>query len=140
MTLSTLPRSPVSGCDVAIVGAGAAGIAAAIAARRASDLDVVLFEGAKELFAYYVRNGPAYHVLAFSAPNVDELTGEFGMEIRIGYEHGPDGVRPLTGGSVTGNLFEALADIRLSSETRTNTMYAGPVAIRFGSLQVAGQD
>ena len=37
----------MSRCDVAIVGAGAAGLAAAIAARRASDLDVVLFEGAK---------------------------------------------------------------------------------------------
>ena len=85
-------------------------------------------------------DGPTYHVLAFSAPNVDELTGDFGMEIRIGYERGPDGVRPLTGGSVTGNLFEALADVRLASETRVNTSYAGPVAIRFGSLQVAGQD
>ena len=85
-------------------------------------------------------DGSAYHVLAFSAPNVDELTGEFGMEIRIGYERGPDGVRPLTGGSVTGNLFEALADVRLSSETRVMSSYAGPVAIRFGSLQVAGQD
>ena len=48
------------------------------------------------------------------------------------------GVRPLTGGSVTGNLFEALADVRLSLETRVNASYAGPVAIRFGSLQVAG--
>ena len=85
-------------------------------------------------------DGPAYHVLAFSAPNVDELTGDFGMEIRIGYEHGPDGVQPLTGGSVTGNLFEALADVRLSSETRVNTSYAGPLAMRFGSLQVAGRD
>ena len=85
-------------------------------------------------------DGPAYHVLAFSAPNVDELTGDFGMEIRIGYERGPDGIRPLAGGSVTGNLFEALADVRLSSETRVNTSYAGPMAIRFGSLQVAGQD
>ena len=32
-------------------------------------------------------------MLAFSAPNVDALTGDFGMEIRIGYERGPDGVR-----------------------------------------------
>jgi PmbA protein len=85
-------------------------------------------------------DGPVYHVVAFSAPNVDELTGDFGMEIRVGYERDADGVRPLTGGSVTGNLFEALADVRLSSETRVNTSYAGPVAMRFGSLQVAGRD
>src|SRR6187402_2686321 len=37
----------MSRCDVAIVGAGAAGLAAAIATRRASDRDVVLFEGAR---------------------------------------------------------------------------------------------
>lgn len=85
-------------------------------------------------------DGPVYHVLAFSAPNVDDLTADFGMEIRIGYERGPNGVQPLTGGSVTGNLFEALADVRLSSETRVSTSYAGPIAMRFGNLQVAGQD
>ena len=83
---------------------------------------------------------PVYEVVAFSAPNVDTLTGDFGMEIRLGYEHGPHGVRPITGGSVTGNLFQALADVTLSSETRVFASYAGPVAMRFGSLQVAGSD
>ena len=81
-----------------------------------------------------------YEVVAFSAPNVDMLTGDFGMEIRLGYEHGPGGVRPITGGSVTGNLFQALADVTLSSETRVFASYAGPIAMRFGSLQVAGSD
>jgi PmbA protein len=79
-------------------------------------------------------------VLAFSAPNVDALTGDFGMEIRLGYEHESGSVRPITGGSITGNLFEALADVRLAAETRVHTSYAGPVAMRFGSLQVAGRD
>jgi hypothetical protein len=41
---------------------------------------------------------------------------------------------------VTGNLFAALADVRLSSETRQFSSYSGPLAMRFGSLQVAGQD
>ena len=39
-------------------------------------------------------DGPAYHVLSLLRPDVDELTGDFGMEIRIGYERGPDGVQP----------------------------------------------
>jgi hypothetical protein len=34
----------------------------------------------------------------------------------------------------------ALADVRLSSETRLFTSYAGPMAMRFASLQVAGSD
>jgi PmbA protein len=83
---------------------------------------------------------PLCHVLAFSAPNVDVLTGDFGMEIRLGYEHDSAGIHAVTGGSVTGNLFDALADVSLSSETRVHTAYDGPVAMRFGSLQVAGRD
>jgi predicted Zn-dependent protease len=83
---------------------------------------------------------PTCEVVAFSAPNVDVRTGDFGMEIRVGYEHGPGGRRPVTGGSVTGNLFDAVADVRLSSDTRIHAAYAGPAAMRFGRLQVAGRD
>jgi PmbA protein len=85
-------------------------------------------------------DGPICQVVAFSAPNVDALTGDFGMEIRLGYERGPGGVVPITGGSVTGNLFEALADVTLASETRVFASYAGPIAMRFGKLQIAGRD
>ena len=83
---------------------------------------------------------PVCHVLAFSAPNVDVLTGDFGMEIRIGYEHGPKGTRPLSGASVTGNLFDALGDVRLSSEARQFATTFGPAAMRFGALQITGRD
>jgi len=83
---------------------------------------------------------PIVHALAFSAPNVDALTGDFGMEIRVGYERGPGGTRPLTGGSVSGNLFDALAEVRLSSETRQIGTTQGPAAMRFESLQVTGRD
>lgn len=85
-------------------------------------------------------DGPVLEVLDFSSPNVEALSGDFGMEIRIGYEHGPDGRRPITGGSVTGNLFEAMAKARFSSETTEFAQFVGPAAIRFESLQVAGAD
>ena len=84
--------------------------------------------------------GPTCQVLAFSAPNVDVLTGDFGMEIRLGYEHDGGSTRPISGGSVTGNLFEALTDVTMASETNTLTTYSGPGAMRFANLQVAGQD
>jgi predicted Zn-dependent protease len=85
-------------------------------------------------------DGPVIHVVAFSSPNVEGLTGEFGMEIRAGYEIGPSGTVPIKGGSVTGNLFEALAAARYSSETGQDAGYAGPRAIRFEALQVTGAD
>jgi predicted Zn-dependent protease len=81
-----------------------------------------------------------YHVVAFSASNVDPLTGNFGMEIRLGYEVGPDGTRPIKGGSVSGNLFEAMAEARFSAETGVFASYAGPRAIRFEAMQVSGED
>ncbi len=62
------------------------------------------------------------------------------MEIRVGYEVGPAGTVPIKGGSVTGNLFEALAAARFSSETGEDSGYAGPRAIRFEGLQVTGAD
>jgi len=79
-------------------------------------------------------------VLDFSASNVEAVSGDFGMEIRVGYEYGRDGPRPISGGSVTGNLFEAMANARFSSETAEYARYAGPAAIRFESLQLAGED
>ncbi|MEO8251615.1 MAG: metallopeptidase TldD-related protein [Chloroflexota bacterium] len=83
---------------------------------------------------------PVLEVLDFSAPNVEALSGDFGMEIRVGYQAGPDGRRPISAGSVTGNLFEAMANARFSSETLQFAQYAGPAAIRFESLQIAGED
>jgi PmbA protein len=85
-------------------------------------------------------DGPVIHVVAFSSPNVEAVTGNFGMEIRVGYEIGPHGTVPLKGGSVTGNLFEALAAARYSAETGQDAAYAGPRAIRFEGLQVTGSD
>lgn len=79
-------------------------------------------------------------VLDFSAPNVEAISGDFGMEIRIGYETGKDGRRAISGGSVTGNLFEAMANARFSADSEGFAQFAGPSAIRFESLQVAGED
>ena len=45
---------------------------------------------------------------------------------------------PFKGGLLIGNWFDALADIRLSSETIAQDGYYGPSAIRVGNLQVAG--
>jgi predicted Zn-dependent protease len=85
-------------------------------------------------------DAPLLEVVAFAAPSVDVATGNFGMEIRLGYEHGRDGVRPVRGGSVSGNLFDAMADARFSAEVVDLGGYVGPQAVRFASLQVSGAD
>ena len=40
---------------------------------------------------------------------------------------------------MTGNLFEVMANARFSAESQAFAQYAGPAAIRFESLQVAGE-
>jgi PmbA protein len=85
-------------------------------------------------------DGPVYHVAALSAPEVDSVTGDFGSEIRLGYEVSGGTVRPIKGGSVGGNVFEAFADARFSREPLERGDYAGPRAVRFASLRVAGDD
>jgi PmbA protein len=87
-----------------------------------------------------LADGPVIEVLDFSAPNVEGLSGDFGMEIRVGYETTAEGRRPISGGSVTGNLFEAMGNARFSAEAGDLAAIAGPAAIRFESLQVAGAD
>jgi predicted Zn-dependent protease len=84
--------------------------------------------------------GRVLHVVAFSAANVEAVTGNFGMEVRLGYVTGPDGARPVRGGSVSGNLFEALASARFSREVMELRSYAGPRAMRFEDLQLATDD
>lgn len=95
--------------------------------------------GSTALADLLVDDEPILEVIDFSAPNVEPLSGDFGMEIRIGYLTGKDGKHAISGGSVTGNLFEALANARFSAESQGFAQYAGPASIRFESLQVAGE-
>jgi predicted Zn-dependent protease len=83
-------------------------------------------------------NEPVYHLVAFSWLTPDALTGDFVAEIKLGYrlEHGQ--AIPIKGGSLRGNLLEALAQVRLSRETQFTGSYTGPQALRFERLTIAG--
>jgi PmbA protein len=95
-------------------------------------------------------DGPILHVVKFSSPEVDPVTGDFGSEIRLGYEIDGETVTPVKGGSVSGNVFDAFADARFASGTVHQVAagfsaggggdYYGPEAVRFASLRVAGED
>ena len=82
--------------------------------------------------------GPLYHIVAFSAMSPDPLTGDFVGEIRLGYELNKGQVRPIRGGSIGGNLFDVLVAARWSRETAFLGDYAGPRAVRFPQVTVAG--
>ncbi|MBC7263215.1 MAG: hypothetical protein H5T64_02525 [Chloroflexi bacterium] len=83
-------------------------------------------------------DGRMYHLVGFSAMNPDPITGDFVGEIRLGYEINGNRKRAIKGGSVSGNLFDALATARLSEESVFLGNYQGPVAVLFPSLTISG--
>lgn len=86
-----------------------------------------------------VADGPVYEIVSFSLMMPDPITGDFVAEIRLGYRHDANGVHPIKGGAVSGNIFAAFQDARLSATTYSDGIYYGPVSIRFGSLAIAGE-
>lgn len=95
--------------------------------------------GAGTVPAGELMQGPAFHLVSFADLRANPLTGEFVSEIRLGYAIDADGrARPVKGGAVTGNVFDAFAACRLSRETIKVGRYFGPQAIRFDKLVIAG--
>jgi len=77
-------------------------------------------------------------VKAFSDFRADPAGGDFSSEIRLGEVIENGTAVPFRGGLLIGNWFNALADVRFSSETMALDGYYGPSAVRVGNLQIAG--
>ena len=75
-------------------------------------------------------------VVSWSWFSPEPTTGDFASEIRLGYVVDGASRRPFTGGLLVGNVLEALANVRWSSETGFYGSYLGPTTARFGSLKV----
>ncbi len=89
-------------------------------------------------------DGPVLEVRSFSWLSPDSSRGDFSIEIRLGYLHSGGGGggsrerRAVKGGSVSGNLYEALGTARFSKETTRRGAYLGPVAVRLETCRVTG--
>ena len=75
---------------------------------------------------------------AMDAMSPDPITGSFVGEIRLGYEVENGEAQPIRGGSISGNLFSALAGACFSQETGFFGNYVGPRGARFPAVTVAG--
>lgn len=91
--------------------------------------DLPLFElGAGTAGLAELEAAPHLEASSFSDFFVDETTGDFGGELRLGYLV-RDGERlPVRGGSVTGNLAENRGLVRLSRELGLHSSCRGPAA------------
>lgn len=78
-------------------------------------------------------------VLAFSSFEIDEVTGDFAGEIRLGLYNDGEKITPITGGSISANIKDVQDKIYLSSDIYKTTSYEGPIAVQICDVSVAGE-
>ena len=81
---------------------------------------------------------PYVEIVAFSWFTPNQISGDFSSEIRLGYLVEGDQRTPFKGGTLVGNVIEALVNARWSAETGFYGDYQGPQTARFSSLTLAG--
>lgn len=88
--------------------------------------------------AEMLKSEPHLEVAAFSNFTVDYITGDFGGEIRLAWYYDGKDRRPVTGGSVSGNICAAHNEIYLSKELQKDNSFEGPTAVKILNVNVAG--
>jgi PmbA protein len=84
------------------------------------------------------RAQPHIEAAFFSDFTVDESSGDFGGEIRLAYVFDGKERRPVTGGSITGSLFDNRGSIRLSKEVALVENMLGPEAVLLPKVSITG--
>ncbi|MCF0110749.1 MAG: hypothetical protein HUJ58_02530 [Erysipelotrichaceae bacterium] len=75
-------------------------------------------------------NQPHIEICNFSAPQLEQSSGYFGGEVRLALYKNGNTVIPLTGFSLSGNIFNSIKTVRFSADTDCSstrgTSYKGP--------------
>lgn len=76
-------------------------------------------------------------VISLSGFEVDSITGDFGSEIRLAYLHTKNKERQIiTGGSISGNIYDSLSSIRFTNETEQMNNYIVPKKVLLENVSV----
>lgn len=86
-----------------------------------------------------MKKQPYLEVTDFSSFIMDSVSGNFGGEIRLGYESDGVNTHPVVGGSISANFSNVLKNIKFSKETRQINNYVVPCAILLTDVSVAGE-
>lgn len=79
-------------------------------------------------------------VIALSGFEIDELTGDFGSEIRLAYLYQKNKERQIvTGGSFSGNVYDSIKTVRFYNETTQNNNYVGPKKVLLDNVVFNGE-
>ena len=85
-----------------------------------------------------LRSGTYLEIVEFSDFQVDSITGDIFGEIRLAYYHDGDTITPVSGGSVSGDLKEALKEMHMSVNTRRYNNVEIPSVTRLEKVTVTG--
>lgn len=80
---------------------------------------------------------PYLELCNFSSPQLESNSGYCGGEVRLGLYHDTDGkIIPLSGFSVSTNIYEALKTAEFSQEKTTSNAYHGPKYLRLKNVKI----
>ena len=87
------------------------------------------------------KNRPVLYIMNFSSPQLESASGYFGGEVRLALLKEGDKITPLTGFSVSGNIYEAINTVRFSEETDVvcsprGMSFKGPKYLYFDQLKL----
>lgn len=77
-----------------------------------------------------MKKTPYLMIKSFSDFQVDAMDGYFGGEFRLGYLFDGQKETIITGGTVSGNIFEAQKNLEFSVERYRDAKYSGPAAVK----------
>ena len=86
-----------------------------------------------------MKQQPYLEVTDFSAFIMDNVSGNFGGEIRLGYEFDGKELHSVAGGSISANFDNVLKNIKFSKETKQMNNYIVPCAVLLTDVSVAGE-
>lgn len=78
------------------------------------------------------------YVVNFSDFQMDALSGYYGGEIRLAYLNDGEKITPVTGGSISGTIYDAQKNFVFSRETQDISTFRGPKALLLKNVTVAG--
>ena len=85
-----------------------------------------------------LRSGDYLEVVEFSDFHVDPMSGDVAGEIRLGYLHKDGEIRIVTGGSVSGSMFEAAKDMYFTKKTAQYNNAEIPAVTLLKNMSITG--
>jgi len=84
-----------------------------------------------------LKNFTHLEACVFSDFYMDQASGDFGGELRLGILHKENSNSPLTGGSISGSISQEFGSLRFTKTLKQHGCFQGPSGILLGKVRMA---